>query len=47
MRNAEMIKASPAKLLFQSFKDRDMEHQDNSLPQESRNAECQNAKMSM
>jgi hypothetical protein len=47
MRNAEMIKASLAKLLFQSFGDRNMERQDNSLPQESPNAECRNAKMSM
>jgi hypothetical protein len=45
MRNVEMIEASPAKLLFQSFGDRDMERQDNSSPQECRNA--RNVEMSM
>jgi hypothetical protein len=47
-RNAEMIEASPAKLLvFQSFGDHDNECQDNSSPQEYRKAECRNAEISM
>jgi hypothetical protein len=35
MRNGEMIEASPANLIFQSFRDRDLECQDNFSPQES------------
>jgi hypothetical protein len=39
IRNVEMIEASPAKLLFQSFGDRDLESRDASQQ------DCRNAKM--